>query len=743
MQKLFSWNELRHKWWGLPIFCALVLIPLSSSLSPIIFLPEGRTYLIYMPLATCVALLMVFDWAAFPGIVLTLFLRYYLRVGAEMGTLMTVIYFTSLFLAWLGYRWQAGSRWSAPLGLMNQAWVRVGWLLIFLTFFFIIVLQIVVESGLLPEYLGMATRDFMTLRTLINLQAMILGILLNSHLIYLIIRIIRRPRYWRVLRMMLRKQCAPGVKPAEMVLWFIVLGTMVALLCIQGLGEPFMKILLSDYTLTLLFPVLLFGALRYGYYFISIVWTITLTILFHYYQGFISETNFVHNLVFVSALMLVYTITLLLMAVISSRQRLLMKKFKAAALQDPVFALPNLRAFNRDLAIYPRSLLCFVRVSDMDVLSRNYGMQLRIQFKQQLAMGLKPYLQPGEKVYHLPGYDLVLRLNSEDVEGKLQQLYEYVEDFRLIWNGLPLHPNIGLSYCTVYSPVEHLPILLGELSGIAEVSLTTGKPESNKSDHSQVQLEIREKVDMLHKIQRALDDDRFVLMAQPISGVRGDNYYEILLRMFDGAQENLVMPDKFLPVVHEFGLSYQLDMWVLRHTLMFINANRSRLPSLRFAVNFTPSTLCRPTFTRDFKTLMAEFEVEPFQIVLEVTESHLLQDVKYADSAMRELRNYGCRIAIDDFGTGYASYGRLKAIQADIIKIDGSFVRNMLTNSLDGYIVQSICQVARMKHLSIVAEYVETEEQKAALHALGVDYMQGYLVGKPEPLASLLAFRKD
>lgn len=743
MQKLFSWNELRHKWWGLPIFCALVLIPLSSLLSPIIFLPEGRTYLIYMPLATCVALLMVFDWAAFPGIVLTLFLRYYLRVGAEMGTLMTVIYFTSLFLAWLGYRWQAGSRWSAPLGLMNQAWVRVGWLLIFLTFFFIIVLQIVVESGLLPEYLGMATRDFMTLRTLINLQAMILGILLNSHLIYLIIRIIRRPRYWRVLRMMLRKQCAPGVKPAEMVLWFIVLGTMVALLCIQGLSEPFMKILLSDYTLTLLFPVLLFGALRYGYYFISIVWTITLTILFHHYQGFISETNFVHNLVFVSALMLVYTITLLLMAVISSRQRLLMKKFKAAALQDPVFALPNLRAFNRDLAIYPRSLLCFVRVSDMDVLSRNYGMQLRIQFKQQLAMGLKPYLQPGEKVYHLPGYDLVLRLNSEDVEGKLQQLYEYVEDFRLIWNGLPLHPNIGLSYCTVYSPVEHLPILLGELSGIAEVSLTTGKPESNKSDHSQVQLEIREKVDMLHKIQRALDDDRFVLMAQPISGVRGDNYYEILLRMFDGAQENLVMPDKFLPVVHEFGLSYQLDMWVLRHTLMFINANRSRLPSLRFAVNFTPSTLCRPTFTRDFKTLMAEFEVEPFQIVLEVTESHLLQDVKYADSAMRELRNYGCRIAIDDFGTGYASYGRLKAIQADIIKIDGSFVRNMLTNSLDGYIVQSICQVARMKHLSIVAEYVETEEQKAALHALGVDYMQGYLVGKPEPLASLLAFRKD
>jgi EAL domain-containing protein (putative c-di-GMP-specific phosphodiesterase class I)/GGDEF domain-containing protein len=740
MRKHFSWHDVRHKWWGLPAICALVLIPVTSWLSPIIFLPDGRTYLIYMPMATCVALLMVFDWAALPGIVLTLFLRYYLRVGAEMGMLMTVIYFTALTLAWLGYRWQAGSRWSAPLGLMNLAKARVGWLLIFLTLFFVIVLQIVVESGLLPGYLGMATRDFVTLRTLVNMQAMILGILLNSHVIYLVLRIIRKPRYFCVVYTRLRKQLAPGVKFAEIVLWFMVLAVMVTLLCLPGLSEPFMKILLSDYTLTLLFPVLLFGAWRYGYYFISIVWTFTLTILFNYYQGFISEHGFIHNLVFVSALMLVYTVTLLLMAAIASRQRLLMKRTSAAALQDPVFGLPNLRAFNRDLARYPRSMLCFIRVSDMDVLSRNYGMQLRIQFKQQLALGLKPYLQAGERVYHLPGYDLVLRLNCEDADKKLQELHEHLEDFRLIWNGLPLHPNIGLSYCTVYSPVEHLPILLGELSGIAEVSLTTGQPESNKNDHSQVQLEIREKVDMLHKIQRALDDDRFVLMAQPIFGVRGDSYHEILLRMSDGEEGTMITPDKFLPVVHEFGLSYQLDMWVLKHTLMFINQNRVRLPSLRFAVNFTPSTLCRPTFTRDFKTLMLEYEIEPFQIVLEVTESHLLQNMKYADFAMRELRSYGCRIAIDDFGTGYASYGRLKAIQADILKIDGSFVRNMLTDSLDAYIVQSICQVARMKHLSIVAEYVETEEQKTALHALGVDYMQGYLVGKPEPLNKLLEF---
>lgn len=325
MRKKFSWQDMRHKWWGLPAIFALVLIPVTSWLSPMISLPDGRTYLIYMPMATCVALLMVFDWAALPGIVLTLFLRYYLRIGFEMGMLMTVIYFAALSLAWLGYRWQAGSRWSAPLGLMNLAKARVGWLLIFLTLFLVIVLQIVIESGLLPDYLGMATRDFFTLRTLVNLQGMVLGILLNSHVIYLVIRIIRKPHYLRVVCTRLRQEMAPGVKFAEIMLWFAVLGVMVTLLCLPGLSEPFMKILLSDYTLTLLFPVLLFGAWRYGYYFISIVWTVTLTVLFEFYQGFISEHGFVHNLVFVSALMLVYTMTLLLMAAIASRQRLLMK----------------------------------------------------------------------------------------------------------------------------------------------------------------------------------------------------------------------------------------------------------------------------------------------------------------------------------------------------------------------------------------------------------------------------------
>jgi len=105
---------------------------------------------------------------------------------------------------------------------------------------------------------------------------------------------------------------------------------------------------------------------------------------------------------------------------------------------------------------------------------------------------------------------------------------------------------------------------------------------------------------------------------------------------------------------------------------------------------------------------------------------------------VKQLQKLGCLIAIDDFGTGYASYARLKSVDADILKIDGSFIRNIADNSLDYQIVASICHLARMKKMLVVAEYVESEAIRSALSALGIDFLQGYLIGKPEPLEQLL-----
>lgn len=169
-----------------------------------------------------------------------------------------------------------------------------------------------------------------------------------------------------------------------------------------------------------------------------------------------------------------------------------------------------------------------------------------------------------------------------------------------------------------------------------------------------------------------------------------------------------------------------------------MSAHRDKLPGQRFAINLAPSTVCRSPFPLEVGRLLKQYAIEAWQLIFEITESSSFGNAELANQNLKQLQSMGCRIAIDDFGTGYASYARLKSVDADILKIDGSFIRNIVHNSLDYQIVASICHLARMKRMLVVAEYVETEAIRSAVDALGIDYLQGYLIGKPEPLESLL-----
>ena len=149
------------------------------------------------------------------------------------------------------------------------------------------------------------------------------------------------------------------------------------------------------------------------------------------------------------------------MSMLSTRQRAVNKRSRRLALLDPVVHMPNLRALLRDLARNPWSALCLLRIPELEVLGRNYGVLLRILYKQQLAQWVNGTLQPNERVYHLTGYDLAVRLNAESHQQRIETLDEHIKQFRFIWDGMPLQPQVGMSYCYVRSPVNHLYLVLG------------------------------------------------------------------------------------------------------------------------------------------------------------------------------------------------------------------------------------------------------------------------------------------
>ena len=681
--------------------------------------------------------MMFFGLEALPGIVLALFIRYYPSVGL-FETVAGVFHFiVPLVLSWGGYRVFAPRRNMTAYGDVRLMAQRMFWQAFCPATLFLVLFQFAVYLGIYESRQSLAGLNPFNIRTLINYQALLVSGLTGVPLCYLLIRLIRHPRYLNSLISQIRSQIDAKVTPAEFLIWAVALGGLISLLLLPMNENS--SIFTTNYTLSLLMPVMLWGAMRFGYKLISLIWTPILLVSIHYFYRYIPmNQGYDIQLAITSSSYLVFSFVVIYMSMLATRQRAVNKRARRLALLDPVMHMPNLRALSRDLAKNPWSALCLVRIPELEILGRNYGVLLRIQYKQRLAQWINARLQSNEKVYHLTGCDLAIRLNAESHQQRIETLDEHIKQFRFLWDGIPLQPQVGVSYCYVRSPVNHLYLVLGELGVVADLSLSSNHPE-NLQQRGAVHLQrsLKDKVAVMSRLQRALDNNEFTLLVQPVRGLRGDSYHEVLLRMTD-ANGLLISPEQFLPVAQEFGLSSRVDLWVLDHTLRFLAAHREKLPGQRFAINLAPSTVCRVQFPLEVSRLLTHYAIEPWQLIFEVTECSTFCNAEQALHILRQLQKMGVRIAIDDFGTGYASYARLKSVDADILKIDGSFIRNIVNNSLDYQIVASICHLARMKKMLVVAEYVETEEIRSAVHALGIDYVQGYLIGRPAPLESLL-----
>lgn len=723
-------RQFRRRWWGVPLWLALLLMPLSGMLSVKLLLPDGPVYLLFLPVTLTVALLMVFDWAALPGITLAILWHYLTIFSPGQALICCVLFICGISSCWLGYRAWAGRQWGATPGTQGLGVMRLLWIGLLLPTLLVFLLQTMVTLKIVPASLSIFNRNPLTLRTLINYQAILISCVAILPLYYVTIRCFRHERYFSRQVNLLRQQIAETVSALEIRLWLGWLTMLVIVLMVLHSKEQNQEI--SDFALLLLLPTMLWAAARFGYLLSALAWSLVLILLYQ----FRTQPELSLHLAVNTTNLLIWSLILYFIGVNGVRQRRLIKKSREAALVDPVVDLPNLRALQVMLAQQASSTLCFLRIPDLDRLSRTWGLDLRIEYKRRLAAHLQPLLQPKEEIYHLPGFALALRLDKATHEKRIEQISAHSDRYSLRWQGLPLQPDIGISYCHVVPPVNNLPRLLGQLSEMAEASLHSHQPEMLQQDNMHAQRQVKEKLAQLDEVQQALDNHRFVMLAQRIEGLRGDDYHELLLRLVDTQGEQLT-PARFLPIVQEFGLTWEMDRWVLQHALSFIDSCRVRLPAMRFAINIHAASLYRPHFVNDLEQLLKQYQVEPWQLILEISEAAGNMNFSAGYRTINRLRRLGCRITIDNFGTGYASYLQLKTLQADMLKIDGSFIQNMLHSPLDYQIIESICRVARLKRMQIVAGCVESDAVAAALRGLGIDYLQGFAISEPQPLTSL------
>jgi diguanylate cyclase (GGDEF)-like protein/PAS domain S-box-containing protein len=244
-------------------------------------------------------------------------------------------------------------------------------------------------------------------------------------------------------------------------------------------------------------------------------------------------------------------------------------------------------------------------------------------------------------------------------------------------------------------------------------------------------------------IKDGLDEDRFVLQAQPIVDLATGDFgqYELLLRLRDPLGE-LIPPAAFLPAAERYDLIGAIDAWVVTRAIGMVAEENRRNRRITVEVNISGRSTGDPELLELIEEQLREHRVDPAQIIFEITETTAVANIPRAQEFASRLAALGCRFALDDFGAAFASFYYLKHLPFDYLKIDGEFVRACVSDKTDQLVIRAVVDIARGLGKRTVAEMVGDEETISLLRELGVDHAQGFHVGRPGPLAHWLVERK-
>ena len=247
-------------------------------------------------------------------------------------------------------------------------------------------------------------------------------------------------------------------------------------------------------------------------------------------------------------------------------------------------------------------------------------------------------------------------------------------------------------------------------------------------------------VDWMQRIRAALDTDGFCLYYQPLLHIKSGEvtHYETLLRL--NAGDRLVSPQTFLPAAIRFGLMADIDRWVLARAIRALAEFGAEDPRLRLTVNVSSFAFEDDGLAAHVRGLLRDHGISGDRIVLEITEQLAVRFAVQTDRQVAMLRDLGCRIAIDDFGTGYSSFSYLKRLPVDYLKIDGSFIKGIVRDRVDQSMVRMVGEVARAAGMQTVAEYVHSAAALSLLAKYGIDYAQGFFIGRAAPRPQQVEF---
>ncbi len=391
-------------------------------------------------------------------------------------------------------------------------------------------------------------------------------------------------------------------------------------------------------------------------------------------------------------------------------------------------------------------VLLYMDLDQFKVVNDTCGHHAGDELLKQIASLMHDRLRESDILARLGGDEFGVLLEHCPIAQAVEianKLLISVREFRFAWEDKAFEVGISIGMVPIDRESGDISHVLSAADAACYVAKDSGRNRIHlyQPDDDAV-LQRHGEMQWVHRLSSAFDHNRFVLYAQPIAHVDGDrlvSHYEILVRMQDG-QGEIIPPGAFIPAAERYNLMPMMDRWVIRKTLEMIRDAQGDLafPPVECAINLSGQSLCDDDLLTYVVDLFDETGIPCESISFEVTETAAVANLTRAKRFISVLRGMGCSFSLDDFGAGLSSFGYLKTLPVDYLKIDGAFVRDMVIDRVDNAMVRSINEIGHLMGLKTIGEYAEDEMVLQALKRAGVDYAQGNAIAPPRPFSDVL-----
>ena len=422
------------------------------------------------------------------------------------------------------------------------------------------------------------------------------------------------------------------------------------------------------------------------------------------------------------------------------------------AAHDILTGLINRREFEKRVSRLLKSArdqnenhaMCFLDLDQFKVVNDTCGHVAGDELLRQLGKLLDATVSKRDTLARLGGDEfgvLMEHCTLEQAHRVADEILKTVMDYQFHWQENSFRIGVSIGLVAITETSGSFTELFRQADAACYFAKDMGRNRIHAYHPDDTEMAERQgEMQWVARISQALDEDRFCIYSQPIISLGdGDHkHYELLIRMIDERGET-VPPGAFLPAAERYSLIEKLDAWMVSNACDLLAAHPVFFKEIDFiTINLSGQSLTNSGFMQFILDKFKETGIAPDKVCFEVTETVAISNLDSAIYFMKTLKQSGFRFALDDFGSGLSSFGYLKSLPVDYLKIDGMFVRDIVDDPIDHAMVKSINEIGQVMGMQTIAEFVENEQIQVLLSDIGVDFGQGYGLGAPVPLEEII-----